>query len=973
MAEKEKILRIKLLGDKQTQASLERLQQSVDRLGRERKQLNAAERKGLITSKAASRQRLLLNTQLKVARTNLNALTRQQLLANGAIKAGTGLQKSITRGFANMALRIGGATAAFLLIKNAISGAFNIVKDFQQANADLAAVLGKTRDEIRELTDDSKRLGGTTKFTATEVAKLQKEFAKLGFTTKEILNATEATLDLAAATGTDLAEAATVVGATVRGFGLDASETQRVVDVMAKSFSSSALDMDKFKVSMSKIAPVAKAVGLTIEETTGIMGTLADSGIEASIIGTSLRRIFIELSKKGLSLNDALDKIRNSTDKLSAAEEIFGARAATAALVLAENADKAAILTAKLNLAAGAAERMADEQLNTLEGKLTILNSAWEGWILSIDEGDGAISNMIGTLAEFATGILSTLAGTKDLTTEFNEQQKFVALLEANMTPLLDRYDELASKSELSKIEQEELNLIIETIAENIPAAVTEFDKYGKALGISTTAARAFVEQQKEILKIKNAEAIEEQKDEIKSLGIEYETLTRGLNRVNGELFRQTITFTKGGRAIENNIKLTNEEIASIQKRKGELKTEIDTRNAIIDTLSGQKTEAELLAEAEAKALEATLDLSESESILTKSTKEASDNLQRQIDLLSLFQDEVKNTISETDALVAQQQSLYTIPPEEEEQIIEDSDFVVAQFQKSLDGKQQALEIALQNEQISQAEANSESAILTKEKADFEIEEAERVRQEKTKKRQQFLQVASTFIDAFAVVQARAKAKELSAAGDNAEKREEIERKFAKKEQSIAIAQAAIRGAMAVMRIAADVPKADYGIATALLIAAQVASTIAQIAFISSQEFQDGGVLKGNSHARGGIPFTVGGRPGFEAEGGEALINKRSTAKYGSLLSAINQAEGGVAFDRGGRIPIHKFRHGAITPVSPFSAINAAQGVQQIFTPEDIALALSDTINDIKVTNVVTQTTEGQKSVANVVSEATIG
>src|SRR5690606_31575243 len=61
-----------------------------------------------------------------------------------------------------------------------------------------------------------------------------------------------------------------------------------------------------------------------------------------------------------------------------------------------------------------------------------------------------------------------------------------------------------------------------------------------------------------------------------------------------------------------------------------------------------------------------------------------------------------------------------------------------------------------------------------------------------------------------------------------------------------------------------------------------------------------GGVLKGRSHAQGGIPFTVGGRPGFEAEGGEAIINKRSTQMFRPLLSRINEAGGGVAFERGG-------------------------------------------------------------------------
>jgi len=214
---------------------------------------------------------------------------------------------------------IGALTLGFIGLQAAIrllSGSIKIIRDFEQANADLASILGKTRSEIVALTEDAKRLGTTTVFTATQVSKLQKEFAKLGFSEQEILNAKEATLELAEATNSELSQAAIVAASTVRGFSLDASETQRVVDVMAKSFSSSALDIGKFQVAMSKVAPAAKNAGFSLEETTSFLGLLTDRGIEASIAGTSLRKIFSDLSKQGITLDDALEKIRNSTDKM---------------------------------------------------------------------------------------------------------------------------------------------------------------------------------------------------------------------------------------------------------------------------------------------------------------------------------------------------------------------------------------------------------------------------------------------------------------------------------------------------------------------------------------------------------------------------------------------------------------------------------------------------------------------------------
>ena len=86
-------------------------------------------------------------------------------------------------------------------------------------------------NQFVKLTETAEELGRTTFFTATQVAELQLAFSKLGFNTQEILDAQGATLALATATGTDLERAAQVAGASVRGFGLDASETQRVVDV----------------------------------------------------------------------------------------------------------------------------------------------------------------------------------------------------------------------------------------------------------------------------------------------------------------------------------------------------------------------------------------------------------------------------------------------------------------------------------------------------------------------------------------------------------------------------------------------------------------------------------------------------------------------------------------------------------------------------------------------------------------------
>ena len=115
----------------------------------------------------------------------------------------------------------------------AIAGAsLKLAVDFEGSMAKVKAVTGATSTEFKSLEETAKRLGATTVFTASEVAGLMNEYGKIGFTSKQIQEATEATLYLAQATGSDLAMAAEVAAATLGGFGLAASETARVTDVL---------------------------------------------------------------------------------------------------------------------------------------------------------------------------------------------------------------------------------------------------------------------------------------------------------------------------------------------------------------------------------------------------------------------------------------------------------------------------------------------------------------------------------------------------------------------------------------------------------------------------------------------------------------------------------------------------------------------------------------------------------------------
>ena len=377
--------------------SLNRLREESKKLVKERGNLNITTREGANRLKEINKQ---LDKNNKVIQKNASALGKQKINIGNYGSAIGKLRGALGQ--------LGLAFGVFAILRKS----FNIVKDFGQAQADLASVLGVSTDQMSKLTEQSKELGATTTFTASQVSELQKEYAKLGFTQKEIENVTEATLLLAEATGTDLARSAEVTGSTLRAFGLDSSETQRVVDVMAKAFSSSSLDMEKFAVAMRVVAPVAKTAGLNIEQTTALLGTLTDRGLDASTAGTSLRNVFLELSKSGMTFEDAMAEINASTDKNKTALKLFGKRGATTGVILSETAGDVANLTEKLLDSDESAKQMAETQRNTLGGSLKLLQSAFEGFILKMDEAGGVGEKLrkgIKFLADNFESILSTL------------------------------------------------------------------------------------------------------------------------------------------------------------------------------------------------------------------------------------------------------------------------------------------------------------------------------------------------------------------------------------------------------------------------------------------------------------------------------------------------------------------------------------------------------------------------------------
>ena len=422
--------------------------------------------------------------------------------------------KDTSIGFNKMTAGVLGAVAAFRQVNKIVSNAVKTFRDFEFQMAKVKAITGASNRDFLKLSKTSQELGRSTFFTAQQVAELQTNFGKLGFSTKEILKAQKATLNLATATDTDLARAAIVAGAAVRGFSLDASETQRVADVMAVAFTSSALDIEKFQTSMTKVAPIAAAASISIEATSAVMGTLTDAGIEASIAGTSLRNIFLKMQDPASDLSKHLGfTVENTADLekaltqlnnegLSNAEmmELVDLRQVAAFQTMINGADSVLDLTDALEDANGEAQKMADIMADTLEGDLLKVKSAWEGLEIAIFSGSSNISRYLRTVVsdftQFLNVVVANMRTEEQLGADFlTESLKNVKNVQDEINDLQKSGAPVASKSraELLDIEIEKLKSLQNTQK----LVLKSNEKIGEGTGALAAAARKNAEDYK--------------------------------------------------------------------------------------------------------------------------------------------------------------------------------------------------------------------------------------------------------------------------------------------------------------------------------------------------------------------------------------------------------------------------------------------------------------------------------------------
>ena len=329
-----------------------------------------------------------------------------------------------------------GVVGVVTLFVRYLTGSAKTLREFEQANANLSTILGTSREGMQALTDSALTLGRTTEYTARQVVELQTELAKLGFGQGSIIAMEKSVLQFATATGANLADAASVAGSTLRAFNLTSADTEDVLATLAVATNKSALSFERIQNSIGTVFPVANAFGLTVKDTTALLGALANAGFDASSAATATRNIILKLAdangdlakamggpaKSFDQIIDGMIKLRRAGVDLNEALELTDKRSVAAFTALLSGAESARELRQSLEYVSGELDRIQSERLNTVEGATKLLKSAWEGLTLSFQESNGTMKQTIDLLTQMVTGMQRLFFHTQAVTSAVSDE-----------------------------------------------------------------------------------------------------------------------------------------------------------------------------------------------------------------------------------------------------------------------------------------------------------------------------------------------------------------------------------------------------------------------------------------------------------------------------------------------------------------------------------------------------------------------
>lgn len=323
------------------------------------------------------------------------------------------------------------------------TAAVKTAADFDASMSKVAAVSGASGADFDALRSKAREMGATTKFSATEAADAMNYMAMAGWKTEDMLNGVEGIMNLAAASGADLATTSDIVTDALTAFGRSAEDSGRLADIMAAASSNANTNVEMMGETFKYAAPVAGALGFTMEDTAVAIGLMANAGIKASSAGTALRtgltnmvkptkQMATAMEKYGIevtnadgsmkSMRDIMTTLRkklgnlNEAEQAAAAGAIFGKNAMSGWLAIINGSDADfEKLTSAIDDSAGTAKEMSEVMQDNLSGQITILKSQVQE--LGISFGDALVpyvSKAVGVIQDAVDGFNSLSDSQKD-------------------------------------------------------------------------------------------------------------------------------------------------------------------------------------------------------------------------------------------------------------------------------------------------------------------------------------------------------------------------------------------------------------------------------------------------------------------------------------------------------------------------------------------------------------------------------
>lgn len=320
-----------------------------------------------------------------------------------------------------------GIRATIDAVKDLAKETFEVGSNFESAMSQVAAVSGAGADEVEQLTAKAEEMGAKTKFSATESAEAFNYMAMAGWKTEDMLNGIEGIMNLAAASGADLATSSDIVTDALTAMGYGAEDAGRLADVLAAASSNANTNVEMMGGTFKYAAPLVGALGYSMEDTALASGLMANAGIKAEKAGTALRSIFSRLSAPpkecaqamralNLSLTDGDGKMKDfsvimeelrekfanlsETEQTATAKHLAGQEAMSGLLAIVNAApeDYEKLKDAIYN-SSGAAEKMAETMQDNVGGQLVLLKSKIEGIMIKLfNRATGSMRSGIDTV-----------------------------------------------------------------------------------------------------------------------------------------------------------------------------------------------------------------------------------------------------------------------------------------------------------------------------------------------------------------------------------------------------------------------------------------------------------------------------------------------------------------------------------------------------------------------------------------------